>query len=1359
MFIMSIFRKIKSGVLFFALIASAATIFLATSAQAQIALNIADSKAAPVTVQSAEVTAEVTGRFAVTTFDLVFANPNNRVLEGTFEFPLLDGQRVVRFALDINGALREAVPVEREKGRVVFEEIERRGVDPGLLEQTAGNNYRARIFPIPANGTRRIVIAYQEDLRASSAANVVPHYRLALDFPGVLKTFNLTAKVFGAAGASAPKATTTLALELPEWRDAQTLSVKKENFAARGLLELELPAASAATNAHPAVITETFNSHEYFYAEAGLPSFEPKPRPAPKVVGILWDASGSGRSRDHEREFALLDTWFAAVGDVDVKLVCLRNAAAAPVAFKVRDGKWGDVRAALEKTVYDGATSFDGLADDAAVDEWLLFSDGLVNFGATQTLDKLPLRAPVHAVNASASAAPAVLRGLAARGGGEYADLLALDAKTAAARLRQYSLRVVAVERDPEAVAQVFPEAGAPVNVENGALIVTGVLRKPSATVRVKVGSSEADAQTIEVVVKSGEGASTLAARAWALAKIDHLATAAGDNHEDILRTAQEFRIVTADTSLIVLETVDDYIRYDIEPPAELRDEWLKRRSETEATFNKNREQHIERVVQLFNERSAWWEKKFPKDAPPKLDHFQMGPNLASGFDPNGIAPRDLNPNGATDANGGTIGRVVFEGNKKIKDEQLAAEVRSKPRGTFSRATVESDTLRIAEIYRRLGRYDVRVTPKIIQQRNNRVDLVFRIEEGARTGVKSIEFVGNNAFPGSRLKDVIKTHESSLLSFLGSNGIYDRGRVEADRDLLRRFYLKHGFVDVKVGAARTEYDRERKGFRITFRIEEGQQYRVGSVEFRSSIPNLDPNSLRSFSRVSVGSLYNVQSIERSIEEMQIEASRRGFTFAVVRSGGDRDLDAHTVSVVFNVDEGPHTYIERINIRGNTRTRDYVIRREFDISEGDVYNSALVDRAERRLKNLDYFKTVKITPRPGSSSDRVILDVELEEKSTGDFSIQGGYSTTDDEIRMLDHFQMGPNLVRGFDPNGTGPRDLQVDFRHDYAGVGGDVPYLSLRSALANSPASAPLASIALQRWSPVASYLDHIRRVPASERFSAYLEERADHAREPGFYLDVAGYFFDEAKDAAAGLQILSNLAELSFEDAPLLRVLGYRLVQAERPDLALPVFERVLKIRGEEPQSRRDLALVCEKLGLHQRAVDLLWDVVSRPWDGRFPEIELIALEELNAIVAARGEMIDVSKIDARLLKDMPVGLRVVLTWDADNCDIDLWVDDPNGERAKYDHPLTYEGGRMSRDFTAGYGPEEFLVRAPKPGKYTVRINYYGDRRQTALGPVTAQVRLITGFGTPQQKDELITVRLVDRKESLEIGSIEIGK
>jgi outer membrane protein insertion porin family len=343
------------------------------------------------------------------------------------------------------------------------------------------------------------------------------------------------------------------------------------------------------------------------------------------------------------------------------------------------------------------------------------------------------------------------------------------------------------------------------------------------------------------------------------------------------------------------------------------------------------------------------------------------------------------------------INRVQFEGNKKAKDEQLSSEVQSKPRGTFSRALVQADVQRIVEVYQRSGRYDVGVVPKVIELPNGRVDLVFEINEGGKTGVAKIVFVGNKSFSDQRLKDVIKTGETTWLSFLKSNDIYDPDRVEVDRDLLRRHYLKYGYVDVRIVAATGEYDPNAKGFIITFVIEEGEQYHFGKVEIRSNIPDVPADALRPLLRAEPGRIYNADAVEKSAELVTVEVAKRGYPFAAARPKGDRFPDQRIVNVVFVIEEGPHVYIERINLRGNTRTRDYVVRREFDIVEGDPYNRALVDRAERRLKGLGYFKTVKITTEPGSAPDRIIINVDLEEQSTGEFSIAGGYSTSDGAI--------------------------------------------------------------------------------------------------------------------------------------------------------------------------------------------------------------------------------------------------------------------------------------------------------------------------------------------------------------------------
>ena len=381
------------------------------------------------------------------------------------------------------------------------------------------------------------------------------------------------------------------------------------------------------------------------------------------------------------------------------------------------------------------------------------------------------------------------------------------------------------------------------------------------------------------------------------------------------------------------------------------------------------------------------------------------------------------------------INRVAFEGNKKAKDEQLTAEVQSKARGTLSRPTVQADVQRILEIYRRSGRFDVRVEPKIIELPNNRVDLVFEITEGDKTGVKQIRFIGNSAYSWGRLKDVIKTTESNLLSFLQSTDIYDPDRVEADRDLLRRFYLKHGFADVRIVSAVGEYDPEKKGFIITFTIDEGSQYRVGTVDVISNVHAIDPQSLRSKLKLNPGNVYNADLVEKTVEAMTIEAAKRGYAFANVRPRGDRNFENRTVNLVFVLDEGTRAYIERINIRGNTRTRDYVIRREFDINEGDAYNRALVDRAERRLKNLGFFKSVKITNEPGSAPDRVVLNADVEEMPTGEFSVAGGYSTSDGflgEVSVSDRNLMGRGqLAKATVTYGQYARGFDVSFVEPY----------------------------------------------------------------------------------------------------------------------------------------------------------------------------------------------------------------------------------------------------------------------------------------------------------------------------------------
>jgi len=355
------------------------------------------------------------------------------------------------------------------------------------------------------------------------------------------------------------------------------------------------------------------------------------------------------------------------------------------------------------------------------------------------------------------------------------------------------------------------------------------------------------------------------------------------------------------------------------------------------------------------------------------------------------------------------LDRVAFEGNKKIKDTELTAVVQSKPRGALQRAVVQADVGRIIEAYRHVGRGDVNVVPQIVSRGEDRVDLVYVVTEGPKTTVRQINFVGNHVFGKRQLAAVIKTSVTNVLSFLTGGDVYDPDRVAEDREQLRLYYRSKGYADASVTSAKAEYDPAIKGFTLTFSIDEGPLYHFGEVNVVSNVPGLDSEKLRRLLLARPGAMFDGNVLDKTDEVLAIELAKLGYPFAQAVPRTTRDADARRVDVAFVLDQGPRTYIERIEIHGNTRTRDYVIRREFDIAEGDAYNKTLIDHAERRLKNLNYFKTVKIARQPGSVSDRVVLDVEVVEQSTGDFSIAGGYSTTDGllaEVKVGDRNFLG-----------------------------------------------------------------------------------------------------------------------------------------------------------------------------------------------------------------------------------------------------------------------------------------------------------------------------------------------------------------
>ena len=343
------------------------------------------------------------------------------------------------------------------------------------------------------------------------------------------------------------------------------------------------------------------------------------------------------------------------------------------------------------------------------------------------------------------------------------------------------------------------------------------------------------------------------------------------------------------------------------------------------------------------------------------------------------------------------VNRVAFEGNKKVEDKKLIDEVQLKARSVYSRTKVQEDVKRILEVYRKGGRFSATVEPKVITLPENRVDVVYEIDEGDKTKVTRISFIGNHVFGDGRLREVVQTVEAAWWRFFTSNDTYDPDRLTFDRELLRKFYLSNGYADFRVVSAVAELAPDDSGFYVTFTLDEGERYTFGKIAVKSTVKDVDAATLEGLVTVKEGDWYNADEVENSIKKISDALGSRGYAFVDVRPRIERNKEKRIISITFDVQEGPRVYVERINIKGNTRTLDKVIRRELEFAEGDAFSTSRIEESRRRLKNLGYFETQDISNTPGAQPDTTDVTVEVKEKPTGEVSLGAGYSTTDGVI--------------------------------------------------------------------------------------------------------------------------------------------------------------------------------------------------------------------------------------------------------------------------------------------------------------------------------------------------------------------------
>ncbi len=945
-------------------------------AQAQQALSAPVLISAPEAEQAivlarASVVGEVQAGIAQTRIELEFRNPNARVLEGELQFPLADGQQITGFALDIDGQMRAAVPVPKERGRQVFEEVIRQRVDPALLEQTAGNQFRLRIYPLPAGGTRRVQLTVRDAMPVRDGAWL---WRLPLQF---------------AAGAGQVQ----LQLQAPVTAQG---GIKGFHFKGRELAwqgsGRQLPAElswQVPLRASAGSQVGTHDGQRYLLAQ--VPVAVAGSRRLPSRIGLLWDASGSSVHRDRVREFALLDRYFAALGDGEVLLTVLRDTASAPRRFTIRAGDWSALRRAIEQEPADGASALAGWRADPGIGEYLLFSDGLSNWGAGQ-LPALPANQRLFAISSAGARSDVPhLRGWAEGNRGRVL-LLDGDAGTAAAELLAAPVDVEVAEA-PELHEVVLDRR----SLAQGWLWV--LARTDSATPMLKLRVNAGDWQVPALAKDTAEGA--LLAGLWAQSRLQQLAVDPRANREPMQRLAQAFSLVSEGTSLIVLDSIDDYLRHAIRPPAPLQAEYDRRYARQLADRDAARKQHLDAVAGQWQARRKWWDKRWPKDAPPREK--------------------------AADARQRS---AYAEGSALAPPQPSALPPPPPPPAAPAMLAAPSRPM-----------------------------------------------------PEARANDVLP-------------------------------------------------------------------------------------------RVS-----EVASLDRAVS-------------------------------------------------------------------AEAYG-------------------------PGEAANDGVLKIHLA-------------------------------------------------------------------------------------AWQPDSEAARRLRNGPSQTLYARYLAERAGNADSSAFFLDVADLLLAAGQKPLA-LRVLSNLAEMDLDNRHLLRVLGYRLMQAGEPALAVPVFAKVRDMAEEEPQSFRDLGLALEASGRDQDALQALYEVVQREWDSRFDGVALIALDELTNLIARSKVPLDVERVDPRLRGAMPLDLRVVLAWDSDNSDMDLWVTDPNGERAYYGNRLTRQGGQMSQDFTGGYGPEQFSLRDAKPGVYKVEANYFGSREQVVTGSATLMLRLSTHWGTPGQQDKAVTMRLTEDESTVLVGEFQV--
>ena len=557
-----------------------------------------------VTLKKMDIEVEIFGNVAITTMKMVFYNNSSRILEGELTFPMPDGVTVSRYALDINGKLRDAVPVAKAKATEVFESIEHRRVDPGLLERVEGNNFRTRVYPLPVRGERTILVAYEEALTFQNGNAL--QYRLPLDYPTAIQDFSLRAKVYRTAQRPQLIEQPDGGFSFTEHNQIYEASLQRSDFKPTKALTINLP---KETNV-PEIAMQRNTDGSYYFLINAYPKNEERTKTWSNRIGIIWDNSLSGLSRDHNKEMELLDKIIRQKQNLTIELGLLNISFKKVRSFTIKNGDWSELRTYLQEMTYDGGTDFSRINERILnVDEYLLFSDGLSTFGPNTIL----INKPVYSICSSLKADFSTLKAVSNRTGGRYVNLAAVSADNALKQISRNNLQFLGIE-EKSLVSEVYPAAP---TETTGHIAVAGIIRSSSGELTLLFGRN-GKVESRQKVRLRAESTDIKVNRVWAQMKIAEMDVQYEQNKEDIELLGKQFGIVTRNTSLLVLEDITDYVRYEITPPAELLSEFNRLQKNLQVQKERRVNNLLERAIATVKELTAWWntdfaaQKKFP---------------------------------------------------------------------------------------------------------------------------------------------------------------------------------------------------------------------------------------------------------------------------------------------------------------------------------------------------------------------------------------------------------------------------------------------------------------------------------------------------------------------------------------------------------------------------------------------------------------------------------------------------------------------------------------------------------------------------------------------------------------------------